>query len=192
MRYAAAILTLLLSIPAFAAQNIPQIPAFLPMAHTVPTGAKAPIDGEWMINSIGKRVRIEGGRAYALDPWVHLFVLQVKPMMVVITDIASADGRNYAGKDLPLMGAWNATLDASGTMDVTVQTMVGPARYKMMPVRMDDQSAFDRAKSGKTSRDDDQEDKEDKEDEESEQREEVDPDNGPDDESGGEDWDDWD
>ncbi|MFK7914306.1 MAG: hypothetical protein AB8B93_10365 [Pseudomonadales bacterium] len=189
MRYATALLTLVLSMPALAAQNIPQIPAFLPMAHTIPAGAKAPIDGEWMISTIGKRIRIEGGRAYALDPWVHLFVLQIKPMMVVISDIASTDGRNYAGKDLPLMGAWGASLNASGTLDVTVQTMVGPARYQMMPVRIDDQDAYDRAKSGEAIRQGDPDD-------EPEQDEESARDDEPEDEweeePGADDWEDWD
>ncbi|MEM7097816.1 MAG: hypothetical protein AAF541_06105 [Pseudomonadota bacterium] len=129
--------------------QIPQIPAFLPMAHTVPMRDASPIDGEWMITSIGKRVRIQGGRAYALDPWLHMFVLQVKPMMVVLSEITTTDGQNYVGKDLPLLGTWNAVLDRDGMLNATVQTMVGPIRYAMMPVRMDDQRAYEQAKRGR-------------------------------------------
>ncbi len=128
---------------------MPQIPAFLPMANTVPTTSALPIDGEWMVTSIGKRVRVQAGRAYALDPWVHLFVLQIQPMMVVIKDIRETGSGEYAGSDLPLMGPWQAQLANDGTLNVSVQTAMGPARYAMMPVRMDDQSAFDLARQRK-------------------------------------------
>ncbi len=131
--------------------QVPQIPAFLPMANTVPTTSPLPIDGEWMITSIGKRVRVQAGRAYALDPWVHLFVLQIQPMMVVLKDLRETGAGEYAGSDLPLMGPWQAQLAADGTLNVSVQTAVGPARYAMMPVRMDDQAAFDRARQGEAS-----------------------------------------
>lgn len=67
--------------------QIPQIPAFLPMAHTVAKTQPMPIDGTWTISATGKQIRIEGGRAYAVDPWVHLFVLKIQPNMVVIKDI---------------------------------------------------------------------------------------------------------
>ena len=40
--------------------KIPQVPAFLPLMTEVPMAAKQPIDGEWMIGSIRKRIRIEG------------------------------------------------------------------------------------------------------------------------------------
>ncbi len=152
MRYLILICCLSFTLSGHAAQcvpQIPQIPAFLPMANTVPMGAPAPIDGEWMINTIGKRIRIQGGRAYALDPWVHMFVLQVKPMMIEISVIATSDGQNYVGKDLPLLGTWNATLGSDGMLNATVQTMVGPVRYGLMPVRIDNQQAYDLAKSGR-------------------------------------------
>jgi len=131
--------------------QVPQIPAFLPMANTVPATSALPIDGEWMVTSIGKRVRVQTGRAYALDPWVHLFVLQIQPMMVVIKDIRETGSGAYAGSDLPLIGPWQAQLAADGTLNVSVQTALGPARYAMMPVRMDDQQAFDRARRGEAS-----------------------------------------
>ncbi|NKB99619.1 MAG: hypothetical protein GKR90_14140 [Pseudomonadales bacterium] len=134
-----------------AAQGIPQIPeipAFLPMAHSVPAGEPSPIDGEWVISSISKRIRIQGGRAFALDPWLHMFVLRVKPLMVVINNISTTDGQNYAGKDLPLMGAWNATLDRDGNLSASVQTAFGPIKYALMLVRVDDRELFELAKSG--------------------------------------------
>ena len=128
--------------------QIPEIPAFLPMAHSVPAGEPSPIDGEWVISSISKRIRIQGGRAYALDPWLHMFVLRVKPLMVVINNISTTDGQNYTGKDLPLMGTWNATLDRDGNLSVSVQTALGPVKYALMSIRVDDRELFELAKSG--------------------------------------------
>ncbi len=65
---------------AHAQGQVPQVPAFLPNETDVPMGQKLPIDGDWIISTIHKRIRIEGGRAYALDPWVHLFVLKIEPL----------------------------------------------------------------------------------------------------------------
>jgi hypothetical protein len=132
--------------------QIPQIPAFLPMAHTVPATQSTPIDGEWMITSIGKRIRIQSGRAYAVDPWVHLFVLKVQPMMVVIKDIVRVKPGEYRGQDLPLMGPWSAQLGPDGTLNVTVAGTFGPVKYALMPISQDDTRAFSREKSGKVSR----------------------------------------
>ena len=66
--------------------EIPQIPAFLPMMTDVPSTQPLSIDGEWMINTIKKRIRIDSGRAYAVDSWNPLFVLKIDPMMVVIKE----------------------------------------------------------------------------------------------------------
>lgn len=128
---------------------VPQIPAFLPMAHTVPQSQTTPIDGEWVITSIGKRIRIQAGRAYAIDSWAHLFVLKINPMMVVIKDITRTGPGEYSGQDLPLMGAWQARLATDGNLNVTVRTALGPIRYALMPVRADDQAAFENERRGR-------------------------------------------
>jgi len=39
------------------------VPAFLPMKEAVPRSQPADIDGVWRISTIGKRIRIEAGRA---------------------------------------------------------------------------------------------------------------------------------
>ena len=131
---------MVLSAPLHAQQGlpqIPQIPAFLPMAHTVPAGEASPIDGEWMITSIGKRIRIQRGRAFAVDSWLHLFVLKVQPMMVVIKDIRRTGRDEYAGQDLPLMGPWTARQQQDGNLAVSVQGALGPVNYTLMPVSLD-------------------------------------------------------
>lgn len=131
--------------------QIPQIPAFLPMSADVPMTEKLPIDGEWMVSSIRKRIRIEGGRAYASDPWVHMFVLKIEPLMVVLKDLRRTGTGQYTGQDLPLMGQLSATLASNGYLNVRVAGALGPANYTLVPVRMDDQRKFDREKSGQDS-----------------------------------------
>ncbi len=128
--------------------QIPQIPAFLPMMMDVPMTEKLPIDGEWMINDIRKRIRIEGGRAYAVDSWLHLFVLKVEPMMVVSQEWRRTGPGQYSGQDLPLVGPFTATLMPNGSMSVRVQGMFGPVNLTFSPIRLDDRRRFDREKAG--------------------------------------------
>lgn len=131
--------------------EIPQIPAFLPSMVDVPATASSPIDGEWIISAIRKRIRIEGGRAYAVDSWIHLFVLRIEPMMVVIKDISRTGTGQYIGSDLPLMGAWSAQLLPNGTLKVAVAGAFGSVKYNLIPVRLDDQEMFNREKNGEYS-----------------------------------------
>ncbi len=150
------VILLLLAVPRAQANPpvgaIPEIPAFLPTATDVAMTEKLPIDGEWIISTIRKRIRIEGGRAYALDPWLHLFVLKVEPLMVVIQDLRRTGVGQYTGQDLPLMGQLTATLSAEGYLNVSVAGALGPVKYSLIPIRMDDQQRFDQEKTGQQTR----------------------------------------
>lgn len=117
--------------------TVPEIPAFLPLYSAVPGTEPMPIDGTWTISSIGKTLRIERGRAWAVDPWLHLFVLKIQPGMVVIQDIRPAAPGSWSGQDLPLVGTWSATLTRDRFLDVQVQGVLGPARYQLLPLRLD-------------------------------------------------------
>jgi len=119
------------------------IPAFLPMANSIPVTGASEIDGEWRINTIGKRIRIEQGRAYAVDDWLHLGVLHVQPNMVVIRNITPDGMGGYTGEDLPLMGKWQATLASDGALNVTVAGALGPVSYRLLPVAVDYQDNGD-------------------------------------------------
>jgi len=131
------------------AQGIPTIPAFLPTQAAVPAGQAMPIDGEWTISALGKRIRFEGGRAYAVDPWLHAFVLQVQPGMVVIQNLQRSAPGHYVGNDLPLMGRFDAQIDtATGVLNVTVASVLGAIRYQLIPSRLDDQAAYDAERNG--------------------------------------------
>jgi hypothetical protein len=122
--------------------EIPQVPAFLPMANAVPTSEPMPIDGTWLISTIRKTIRIEQGRAYAVDGWTHLFVLDIQPGMVVIKDIRPTAPGEYGGQDLPLMGAFTARLGADRSLTVSVQGALGPVRYQLIPMQLDDPAWF--------------------------------------------------
>ena len=147
--FAIAIQSLVVQAQVPAIPEIPQIPAFLPMMHTVPAGETTPIDGEWIVTSINKRIRIQAGRAYAVDPWVHLFVLKIQPLMVVLTDIRRVGSGEYSGQDLPLMGGFTARLDSSGNLSVSVAGALGPANYTLAPISQDDPQLFNDEKNGR-------------------------------------------
>lgn len=127
--------------------QIPEIPAFLPTMMDVPATQKSPIDGEWVISSIRKRIKIDAGRAYALDPWLHLFVLKIEPLMVVIKNIQRTAPGRYVGEDLPLVGTFNATLMPNGYLAVNVAGMLGPVNYNLIPVRLDNPQALESEKA---------------------------------------------
>ena len=143
--------------------QVPQIPAFLPYSTDVPMTKKLPIDGEWVINNIRKRIRIEGGRAYAVDSWLHLFVLKIQPLMVVSKNWRRTGKGKYEGEDLPLLGPFTATLDPSGNMQMRVQGAMGPVNLTLSPVRLDSRRRFDRELAGGSRRDDEDDDYEDEE-----------------------------
>jgi len=111
------------------AAGIPQIPAFLPDKYSVTPSEPLPIDGLWLISTIRKKIRIEQGRAYAVDSWLHLFTLKVMPDMVVMQNFRRDGAGQYAADDLPLVGPATMTLTGDGNLDVAVQGMFGPVRY---------------------------------------------------------------
>lgn len=116
---------------------LPEIPAFLPTVDTVPASRAMPLDGTWLINTIRKKIRIEAGRAYAVDDWLHLFVLKIEPGMVVIKDVTPTGPGAYSGQDLPLAGAWTAKAQSDRSLSVSVAGLLGPANYKLIPVQLD-------------------------------------------------------
>jgi hypothetical protein len=117
--------------------TIPQIPAFLPTMDQVTPSQAMPLDGTWLISSNRKRIRIEAGRAYAVDSWLHLFVLKIEPSMVVIKNILPTGPGVYSGEDLPLMGKWTAKSQADRSLSVSVAGTLGPVNYKLTPMQLD-------------------------------------------------------
>lgn len=111
--------------------------ALLPMANTVPESTSTEIDGVWKISSLGKRIKIERGRAYAIDSWLHLGLMRIQPNMVVIKDIREDGFNGFSGYDLPLLGNWQATKTADGNLNVTVAGSLGPVSYQLLAVGSD-------------------------------------------------------
>jgi hypothetical protein len=117
--------------------QVPQVPAFLPTVDQVAASQAMPLDGTWLVSTIRKKIRIEAGRAYAVDGWTHLFVLNIQPGMVVIRDVVPSGPGVYAAEDLPLMGKWTAKVQPDRSLAVTVAGALGPASYKLIPVQID-------------------------------------------------------
>jgi len=141
-----------LSVPAAVAADAPrvvgpiqvaQMPALLPRRFDVPESEPLPIDGVWMISTIGKRIHIERGRAYVVDPWLHMFVLQVQPDMVVMRNVRQTGAGQYTADDLPLAGPAAFTLRPDGNISVQVQSVLGPLSYDLIRQTADDPAALD-------------------------------------------------
>lgn len=116
-----------------AAAGIPQMDAFLPYATQVPETEALEIDGDWKISTLGKTIRIEKGRAYALDPWTHALTLKIRPNMVVIKDIRQTGPTTFTGEDLPLLGTSTMTQLPDGRISVSVAS-IPKYDYVLLPV----------------------------------------------------------
>lgn len=115
------------------AAGIPQMNAFLPNKATVAATERMDIDGVYMISTIGKAIRIDRGRAYAVDSWLHMLTLKVQPDMVVMRNIQKTGPNTYVGDDLPLMGKADMTVSPEGAIAVTVAGSLGPVQYVLVP-----------------------------------------------------------
>jgi hypothetical protein len=120
--------------------GIPQIGAFLPDKYDVPETEALAIDGVWLISANRKKIRIEKGRAYAVDPWLHLFTLKIQPDMVVLQNFDRVAPGQYVADDLPLLGPAKFRLLPNGNMKVNVQGVLGPASYTLIKRKYDDNS----------------------------------------------------
>jgi hypothetical protein len=100
------------------------------------------IDGLWSVSSIDKIVRIDRGRIYAVEGWNHLFVLKIKPGMVVIHPFIETAPGMYEGDDLPLQGQFVARLTGDRILNFDVDGALGKASYQLVPQQLDDPEAF--------------------------------------------------
>lgn len=118
-----------------------QLNALLPYKDSVERGRQLPIDGIYKISSTGSRIRIEGGRGYALDEWVQL-IFVIRENMVTMQNIKRVKAGRYTGYDLPLLSNATLTLQANGTIKVGVQTITGPSAFLLTPLSVDDPNGF--------------------------------------------------
>lgn len=116
-----------------AAAGIPQMDAFLQYETQVPPTEALPIDGDYTISTLGKRIRIDRGRGYALDPWTHAMTLKIRPNMVVSKDFRQISATEYTSQDLPLLGTATMKVQPDGRIAVNVAS-VPPYSYFLIPV----------------------------------------------------------
>jgi hypothetical protein len=122
--------------------QIPEVGAFLPSITKVKPKEVSVVDGLWSVSSIDKVVRIDRGRIYAIDSWMHLLVLKIKPGMVVIHPFTEQFPGIFVGDDLPLQGPLRAELTGDRILDVTVKGALGEVNYQLIPQQLDDPAGF--------------------------------------------------
>ena len=119
--------------------EVPKLKAFLPMSYNVPPTEAMPLDGVYMIAGMDKRIRIEKGRSFALDSWMVMLVLEVRPNMVLTKDIVPTAPGKYTG--------FNLTFNKEETFEVTaagsVESKVGGASFTLIPLGLDNRAWFD-------------------------------------------------
>lgn len=112
-----------------------QIPGLLPKAEQVAVTEPMAIDGVWKIRELGKHIIVEAGRAYALESWIHAFVFEIQPEMVVLRNFKQQAPNVYVADDLPLMAKANMVVEEDGSITATVASLV-PVTYHLDPVEL--------------------------------------------------------
>lgn len=133
LQHSKVILAILFSLSFLMVKPVTAIPAFLPPVSSVPMAEPMSIDGVWTVSTINKNIRFEGGRAYAVDDWMHMLVLHIQPDMVVIKNVKQTASGTYVGDDLPLLAKFKAKLHSNGRMKVKV----GAVAYELIPIELD-------------------------------------------------------
>jgi len=118
--------------------------AALPDRYAVDLGAPTPIDGVWRISTNDRRLRIERGRAFAVDGWNHAVLFRVEPEQVTMVDIRREEPGVYLGRDILLNGDARMSLRADGNLDVRVGTFPFPISFVLIREAIDDPRALER------------------------------------------------
>lgn len=119
--------------------------AKVPLLKDVPAAQSTAIDGIWRLQINSARIRIEAGRAYALDPWVYLLLWKVKPQMVVMRNFRQVSIGSFTADELLLAGPATLQLINPDELRVQVKGALGPATYKLLLVEADDPQALQTA-----------------------------------------------
>lgn len=117
--------------------------AALPNRYAVDIGAPLPIDGVWRISTNDKRLRIERGRAFAVDGWNHALLFRVKPEQVVTINLRQSERGVYLGRDILLNGDTELRLRADGNLDVSVGTFPFPVKFVLIREALDNPEAIE-------------------------------------------------
>ncbi|MEP2988826.1 MAG: caspase family protein [Parasphingorhabdus sp.] len=118
------------------------IAGFLPNKADVVESEPLPIDGIWKISTLKKRIKIEKGRAFAIDGWTHAFILKVMPDMVVFRNMERTGNGQYHADDLPLLSKAEMTLKPDGNISVKVKTAPFPTSFTLIRETLEDADAM--------------------------------------------------
>lgn len=116
--------------------------AALPDRYAVDLAEPLAIDGIWRISTNNKRLRIERGRAFAVDGWNHALLFKVKPDQVTTINLREAEPGRWLGRDILLNGDTELALREDGDLDVTVALFPFPARFKLLREGLDNPDAL--------------------------------------------------
>ena len=111
-----------------------QIPAALPMKSSVAPTKATPVDGVYIISTLGKRIKIDRGRGYMIDPWVQALLWEVQTDMVTLKNFQSVGDGVYEADDLPMAAKVRFTLGNQGELNGVVNGL----EYKLIPVAESD------------------------------------------------------
>lgn len=125
-----------------------QMAAMLPTADSVEPAAPTDADGTYMVSTINKRITIDRGRAYVVDPWTHALVFRVQRGMVTLQNFRQTGPDQFEADDLPMMGKVVFTRQPNGTLQGVVQGAFGEAKYALVPANYSGGPAPDPSEGG--------------------------------------------
>lgn len=117
--------------------------AALPGRYAVDLGEPLPIDGVWRLSTNNKRMRIERGRAFAVDGWNYALLFRVNPEQVTMTDLRRESAGVYLGRDILLNGDSKLTLRADGNLGVRIASFPFPVEFVLIREALDDPATLD-------------------------------------------------
>ena len=113
--------------------GVTQAQAQLPDVASVEPGEATDADGTYVVSTINKRITIENGRAYVIDPWTQALIFRIKPGMVTLQNFRQTGPDTFEADDLPMMGKVVFNRQPNGTLQGVVQGAFGEAKYALVP-----------------------------------------------------------
>lgn len=115
---------------------VAQVPAALPDKESVAVGEATDADGTYVVSTINKRITIDRGRAYVVDPWNTALIFTVKKGMVTLQNFRQTGPDTFEADDLPMMGKVVFNRQPNGTLQGVVQGVMGEAKYALVPAEL--------------------------------------------------------
>lgn len=110
-----------------------QVAASLPDRNAVERGEASSADGTYVVSTINKRITIEEGRGYVVDPWTQALIFRIKPGMVTLRNFRQTGPDKFEADDLPMMGKVVFNRQPNGTLQGVVAGAFGEAKYALVP-----------------------------------------------------------